>query len=191
MYELELRSFVGEDEYARVAALLPMLGVPEGPVRQVTYYLDHPIDTRVQLMARGGRVWQKLGRIHDEVRKEYEALVDRHAASALLSILGNLGHGIRIVWYRERRWVRSGELTVTLDHTVGYGRIVEVEALFSRDADRPHAMRAVEEMLARLAVSPTPRSVFDSAFERYSREWRALTQNVGDTWLDDAPCGYE
>ncbi len=118
MLEVELRALLSDHDFERIRT---QLGTAQ-PIRQITYYLDSPVDTRIQLSSHGGKVWQKLGKIHEDAREEVEVPLSSENAKRMLHLFQNMGFAIKVAWFRERRsYVRDG-ITIALDNTVGYGK---------------------------------------------------------------------
>jgi adenylate cyclase class IV len=183
MIEVELRAFLDESAYTQLLTRFRSEGHDVRPVRQITHYLDSKIDTRIQLSRTSGRCWQKLGHMHDTMRQEIEIPLSRSDANALLQIMKNLGFGVRISWYRERVQFNIGQITVSLDHTIGYGRILEVEILC--EAEKAEASRdTLLKFMANLGLTPSPRSELDFAFKEYLSDW-SRTFGLSELWLDE------
>jgi adenylate cyclase class IV len=183
MIEVELRTFLDEETYMQLLARFRSEGHDVRPVRQITHYLDSKIDTRIQLSRTSGKFWQKLGHMHDTMRPEIEIPLSRSDANALLQIMENLGFGVRVTWYRERVQFHIDRITVSLDHTIGYGRILEAEILC--EAEEAEASRlTLSKFMSHLGVTPSPKSQLDSAFKEYSSDW-SRTFGLSEAWLDE------
>ena len=184
MTEVELRCFLDEEAYNRLKRSLVSRGVLEEDTRQITHYLGHPVDTRVQMSRDSGRVWQKLGRMHDTARQEIDAPMSRTAAERMYEIFMNLGFQTKVSWYRHRLVFRSDGLSVALDNTVGYGRILEVEAVCEESEFRIQEARLVE-LLSSLGLKASPKEDFDRAFGDYLLYWKERTAGLGPHWIDE------
>ena len=185
-FEVESRAFISSDRFESLRLELEgRLGRIDS-VRQVTVYLEHPVDTRVQLEQARGKIWQKSGEMHGSERREIEVNLERDQALKLMEIFQNLGHAPAIFWFRERRSYRDGKFTVCLDKTIGYGLIVEVEIITDAEGIE-EAKRDVGRYLRELGVEETPKSIFDSAFAEYQKNWRVATEGLDWQWLEALP----
>ena len=182
--EVELRAFIDANQYGDLLQRLRREGVETEHTRQITHYLETEVDTRIQFSTTGGRVWQKLGRMHDTARKELEVITSTADAKVLLQIFLNLGYDIKVTWYRERRTFRVSELQVMLDDTVGYGQIIEVEVLSEESAVEANRQR-LRDYLTVLGIEPTCREIFDNAYSEYLRSWRSKTATLGNHWIEE------
>lgn len=184
MIEVELRSFVDEATYARLEKHFRQTGKLTENTRQITHYLEHPVDTRIQLSQNGGRVWQKLGKMHESQRQEFEIKMSRTDAQSALEIFKNLGLGIKVSWFRHRLAFEMNGLSVTLDNTVGYGRILEVEILCEESAAAQSEAK-LREFITSLGLAPAQKTDFDAAFAAYVKDWHTLTAACSAQWLDE------
>jgi adenylate cyclase class IV len=185
MKEVELRSFVTPAQAEAVLAQVSSAGFTQiSDERQITYYLDIPSDTRVQISTHSGKVWQKLGKMHDTSRTEFNAPMSRESAENMLEIFKNMGLGIKVAWLRHRREFTRGGLSLTVDNTVGYGWIVEVELQSAADDTAP----VVEELrgeLKKLGLAASPKETFDTAYKSYVANWKTLTAGQLEGFLGD------
>jgi adenylate cyclase class IV len=184
MTEVELRAFVDDQTFGRLLTKFRVEGHKVRPVRQVTYYLDSQVDTRVQISRKSGKLWQKLGKMHETMRTEIEVFLSRKDAKALLQIMANLGFTVKVVWYRERVQFSIGQLTVSLDDTVGYGRILEVEIVCG-ESEANESRDSLLKFLVGLGVTPSPRDEFDAAYREYVANWRLRTEGLSENWVDE------
>ncbi len=174
--ECEIRSFLSDDDYGRAAGLLGTIGTYEGEDEQMTYYLkgNGDPDLRIQRNKTGSKIWMKKGRMHDAARQEIELPCRSEDFPTLEKLFLALGYAVSIKWFRKRRTYKVEDITATLDDTLGYGKILELEILCREDG-RIEAMRRLEGMMTRLGISPTPKEDFDARYGDYERNWRALT----------------
>lgn len=185
MTEVEIRAFLDQTQYQQLLSYLTSDSAEVLHTKQVTYYLDCDTDTRVQLSQHSGKVWQKSGQIHDASRVEIQADMSRDAAAAMLNIFEKMGYDIKVKWFRERRKFRLREFTVCLDHTVGYGMILEAELLCEEEPLMiDQAKRLLAGLFDELNISITPPELFNKAFNNYLEEWEVRTDNLTLDWLD-------
>jgi adenylate cyclase class IV len=181
--EVELRAFITEEEYEALIATLSRSSKLVEHTRQITHYLDTLVDTRIQVSTSGGRVWQKLGQMHDPAREELEILMSKQDARRMLRIFENIGVRVKVAWFRERHSFLDGPYRISLDETIGYGRILEVELQCER-SDVPQRSQDVLGKLHALGLEPTERTDFDNAYSEYLRSWRERTAGLDFVWLE-------
>lgn len=183
MFEFEKRAFVSEAKYEELLRRFALKGLKLESKRQITYYLSLPADTRVQISSDGsGKVWQKLGTIHDDAREEIELKITRDEAADVLRIFKNAGVEVKVAWCRERTKFIDGEVSVFLDNTVGYGYVVEVEMKGEIDV-KEECLARLNEYLSDLDIAVTPREVFDKAYADYLASWKEKIGGFGEAWL--------
>jgi predicted adenylyl cyclase CyaB len=173
--ECELRAFVTDGQYESLLRRLRTDAVHDGRDEQVTYYFEGngDPDLRIQRNARGGKIWYKGGKMHEEARKEIEIPFEDEAAFGKFEELFlALGYHVSIKWFRVRETFRLGDVTVTLDDTKGYGKIVEFERLCAEDG-REAALDGLREAMAGYGIAPTPKEDFDRRYAEYKADWRS------------------
>lgn len=180
MIEVELRALIDATTYIR---LLNIFGVPKEHSRQVTYYLDTHVDTRIQISTKGGKLWQKLGAMHADVREEFEVPLTQEEVRTMRAIFVNLGFGIKAAWFRERYLFQTSDIAWTIDDTVGYGKILEAELLVN-ESDIEFARARLVKEFAKLGVAVTEKAVFERAYEQYLLTWKTVTQGLDETWIE-------
>ncbi len=182
MIEVEYRSFINKETYSTLEQEFVKYFDYIGSERQITYYLNHEVDTRVQITGKQCRFWQKLGKIHDVARQETEIILKPEDGPKLLQIFENLGYDIKIAWFRDRKSFKFKNINIELDNTVGYGLILEVEILCLEN----EISKSKEELIHFLESYRLPisnREVFDDAFRRYEENWRELTKDLDASWI--------
>jgi predicted adenylyl cyclase CyaB len=183
MIEVELRSFITSDQYSNLLQRFLKEGRLVEHTRQITYYLEHHIDTRIQVSTKGGRVWQKLGKMHDAARREYEVEMSRTDAETMLTLFRNLDFDFKVIWYRERQAFEVNGISVALDDTIGYGKILEVEIMCEESREEISRSKLLEQ-LHTLGVDLTDKEIFDTAFAEYLQTWRNRTAHLSTDWID-------
>ena len=184
LVEVELKVFIDESTYGRLLKEFSRLGKLIEDTRQITHYLDHPMDTRVQISRDGGKIAQKTGWVHDEARHELEIKMSRTQAKDALKIFKNIGIGPKISWFRHRLAYQISRINVMLDNTVGYGMILEPEIMAPKD-EIAESKDRLKNFLFELGLAASPKDVFEKAFREYSLQWRERTQGLDESWLDE------
>lgn len=175
MIEVELRSFLSQEEYNRLLGEMEEGAEKVKEDRQITYYFSSDADLRIQKNKGYAKLWLKGGEIHDRDREELEVKFDREDFEKLEKILKVLGYDVEIKWYRKRHKFDWNGFEVCIDHTPGYGRIVEIEKMCEKgEEDETH--RELEEALEKLGIEPTPKEKFDEKFRHYRNNWQDILQ---------------
>lgn len=183
MIEVELRSFISEEKYNSIVRLFESKCNNYKYSRQITYYFENDVDTRLQISSDGGKLWQKLGRMHAIAREELEALFSRTDAEVLLKIFINMGMQIKVIWFRERKLFDIDGVKLSLDYTVGYGYIIEAEICSSEDEVKNN-VSVLEKLFNSLGVIPSSGKDFDREYELYLKSWKERTKQLGLSWVD-------
>ena len=173
MIEVEVRSFISEDEYDRLIKEMEEKGEKVKEDKQITYYFSGDEDLRIQKNNSFAKLWMKGGDIHDDDREEFEVEFDRDDFQTLKEILEALGYEVEIKWYRKRHKFRWKGFDVCVDYTPGYGRIVEIEKL-CEEGDEEGKYGELLDALEELGVEETPDEEFDEAYERYKNNWKDI-----------------
>jgi predicted adenylyl cyclase CyaB len=174
--ECEIRAFVTEEQYEQLSETLGRIAEFGGEDEQVTYYLEgngNP-DLRIQRNAAGSKVWLKKGRMHDEARGEIELHCQSDDFETLEQLFLALGYGVSIKWFRKRRLYALDGITVTLDDTKGYGKIIELERLCGEN-ERAAALVQLKSLMSELGVDTTPKEEFDRRYRIYKEHWQQMT----------------
>ena len=175
--ECEIRSFVTDGEYAELLGQLKRTAMYAGQDEQVTYYFtgNGDPDLRIQRNANGAKIWYKGGKMHEEARQEIEILCNGDGDfKRLEDLFLALGYRVSIKWFRTRHIFKIGSVTVTLDDTKGYGKIIEFEKICLED-EREDALTELKLKMNELGVAPTPKEEFDRRYADYKENWRSLT----------------
>lgn len=184
MIEIELRAFINEDQYKNIFSILRSSSVEiEKNVKQITYYLDAGTDTRIHISSSGGGLRQKLGKMHENARKEIELHLTNDEAMIMKNIFLNLGFKIKVIWYRIRHTFQNNNIKISLDNTIGYGMILEVEML-SEDRDIKSQEKYLENFINSFGLEPTPKEISDDKLSVYILNWRKLTNGLDESWID-------
>ncbi|MFP4633997.1 MAG: CYTH domain-containing protein [Candidatus Aenigmatarchaeota archaeon] len=173
MKEVEVRSFISKEEYDRLLEEMERKGRKIKEDIQVTYYFSGERDLRIQKNMKFAKLWLKGGEIHDKSREELEVKFDRDDFEKLEKLLKMMGHKIEIKWYRKRNQFDWNGFKVCIDHTPGYGRIIEIEKMCEKDEEGEVYERALEA-LEKLNVEKTPKEKFDEKYEHYKNNWQEI-----------------
>lgn len=169
--ECELRSFLTKERFEVLKERLSIEGELVGSDDQVTYYFDGPQDLRIQKSGSYAKVWLKKGKMHDEAREEVEIRTAKENFEALNELFRTLGYTVSIEWYRMRHTFRWRHVDVMLDHTKGYGHIVELEKLCEPEG-KAEALEELNALMKELGVTVTPKEEFRKRFDDYRMHWR-------------------
>lgn len=169
--ECELRSLLDKERFDALYGRLVREGEELGTDEQVTYYFDGPTDLRIQENGSYAKVWLKKGQMHDEAREEIEIRTDKADFGNLKELFLALGHTIEIEWYRTRHTFRWKGIDVMLDHTRGYGYIIELEKCCDPER-KTETLDELHHLLDGLGIAQTPTEEFEKRFDDYRRHWR-------------------
>jgi predicted adenylyl cyclase CyaB len=172
--EVELRSFVSESEFLRLVGFFEKNAKFTGDDEQETHYFDGGEDLRIQKNLNFSKVWLKKGALHDTCREEIEIHTGRENFESLSKLFFALGKKVRIKWFRKRKTFEWKGVTVCLDFTRGYGRIIELEKLCPPGEEK-QALEELEKRMSELGIRATPREEFDRKFREYEKNWEKLT----------------
>lgn len=172
MIEVEVRSFVSEEQFKKLIEFMKKNAKHGGHDSQTTYYFSGSADLRIQKSSGYAKLWLKKGKIHDDSREEIEVKFAREDFGKLEALMKGLGYEVEMGWLRERdRFLWDG-VKVTLDFTKGYGHIIELERLTDDEKSKDKIHAELVAKLESLGVEPTPKEIFDRKFEEYKRNWR-------------------
>ncbi len=171
--EVETRSFLSDEEYARLLAFMESDAEHVKDDEQETVYFSGDKDLRVQKNSTGAKIILKGGKIHDEHREEKEVSFKKEDFEKMESILVGTGLEVEIRWFRKRKEFKWMGAKVCLDKTRGYGNIIEIEIMCDEDGV-DDAREEVSLLMKGLKVSQTPKYVFDERFNYYKNNWKRL-----------------
>jgi predicted adenylyl cyclase CyaB len=174
--ECEIRAFVTDEQYDALSERLMRIAMSGGEDEQVTYYFtgNGDPDLRIQRNGTGAKIWMKKGAMHDEARHEIEVPCQGDDFPALEELFLALGYVVSVKWFRKRRLFKLDGITVTLDDTKGYGKIIELEKICMED-ERDTSLGQLKTQMHELGIAPTPKEEFDLRLKNYKENWRALT----------------
>lgn len=171
--ECEVRALLDYYQYEGLKARLMQEAEFKGEDMQETRYFEGPHDLRIQKSGSCAKVWLKKGKMHDECREEVEVRMEPERFGDLERLFDALGYATGIVWLRHRMRFDWGDVDVSLDHTKGYGYVIELEKM-SDEAGREETVRYLKDKLAELGLKPTPKPVLHERFTYYRERWQTL-----------------
>jgi len=171
--EVEIRSFITKDKYEDLLEFFRQNARLVKEDSQETHYFDSEADLRTQKNSQGAKIWLKKGKIHDEVREEIEVKFGEDNFDNINKIFENLGYGVDVKWFRKRFQFDWQGIKVCLDHTKGYGYIIELEKM-SDEKGKEGVLNLLRVRLKELGVEETSKEEFNNKFEYYKQNWRSL-----------------
>lgn len=172
--EVEVRSFVDDEQFLLVKSRLDIDFDFIGRLNEITVYFSGEKDLRLRKNEEGVFLILKEGKIHDDSRKEFEIRFGAEDFDKMIQLLKGLGYEVEIKWFRERLEYRKENISVLLDDTKGYGKILELEEMTESGRELESKNR-LEEMIKNLGVSKiTSKEEFGQRFEYYKNNWKSL-----------------
>jgi predicted adenylyl cyclase CyaB len=173
--EIEIRAFVTDEQYKKLADFLTKNAEFVSDDKQETHYLSGDNDLRIQKNNRYAKIWMKKGKIHDDEREEIEIKTGKEDFEELKKLFLELGYITEIKWFRTRKEYKWEDITVCLDDTRGYGKIIELEKITEGD-DKEVTLDYLKNKLAELNVPLTPKEEFNRKYAHYKQNWKTLTE---------------
>ncbi len=169
--ECEVRSLIDRSQYEKLKAFFSNVAdfVSEGS--QETRYFEGPHDLRIQRGGSYAKVWLKKGSVLDGSLQEVDIRLDSETFPKLEKLFEALGYKTAVVWQRYRLSFAWDDVAVALDHTEGYGYVVEMR-LSCDEASRGQTNERLRERLAMLGLRPTPKPVLHERFSHYRERWK-------------------
>lgn|SRR3989338_1111665 len=174
MIEVELRSFVTKEQYEKLLDFFKSEAKLLKDDNQETHYFSGENDLRIQKNNYFSKIWMKKGKIHDESREEIELKFPTEDFGKLQDLFESLGYKVYIKWFRDRKQFDWNGIDVSLDHTKGYGNIIEMELLVKEENEKADALQRLKDKFAHLGIDITPKEVFNEKFNYYKENWRSL-----------------
>jgi predicted adenylyl cyclase CyaB len=171
--EVEIRSFISKEKYSELLKYFKENSKFINEDYQETFYFDSKQDLRIQRNNFFSKIWLKKGNLHDEKREEIEIKFPKEDFEKLEKLFLSLGYNIEIKWFRTRNTFKYEEISVMLDYTKGYGYIIELEKLSSKE-NQEQALSLLKEKLNKLNIKLTPKEEFDKKFNYYKENWKNL-----------------
>jgi predicted adenylyl cyclase CyaB len=174
VYEAELRSFISREKYDELVSFFSQNAELLSDTSQETHYLNSDKDLRIQKNDDYSKVWLKLGKMHDEQRKEIEIRMKPQDFDSLKELFETIGFGAKIKWFRKRKEFSWKDLSVCLDDTKGYGTIIEIEKLCNSKEEADAANEEIKQRFSELGIMVSPKEEFMQKFQYYEKNWKDL-----------------
>ncbi len=171
--EAEVRSFISEEKYNELLDFFKENAEIVKEDYQETFYFNSEEDLRIQKNDFYSKVWLKKGKLHDDSREEIEIKFDKNDFENVEKLFLALGYETEIKWLRKRFEFNWKGTTVCLDHTKGYGYIIEFEKMCSEE-EKEREVGLLKDKLKSLGVDLTSKEEFNRKFNDYKENWRVL-----------------
>ena len=180
MIEVEKRSFITKEKYEDIIVKLKKDNVDMEETNQITYYLKGDTDFRIMFPNDFTKMWLKKGNLHDDAREEMEVKVDNQYKEDLIKMLSALNYEVEIKWFRKRIEATYNSYYLTLDYSIGYGYIIEIEKLVEDEKEIDDVKQELESTLKALGVEITPKEEFNIKYQDYKLNWNSYTKEVNE-----------
>jgi len=175
--EVEIRSFLSKEQYEKLLEFFVKNSRLIEEDSQETHYFDCPEDLRIQKNNNGSKIWMKKGKIHDEHREEIEIKMNHEDFNKARKILNSIGLSTEIIWLRKRKKFEWKDIKVCLDHTIGYGYLIELEKMSSEE-NKEEILNDLKGKFNELQIPPTSKEEFEKRFNHYKENWEELMENA-------------
>lgn len=172
--EVEVRSFITNEQYENLIERFKQEAQFLGEDEQITYYFDTPQDLRIQKNNTYSKTWLKKGNLHDDHREEIEVRCAKEDFEKLEQLYLSLGYRVAIKWFRKRHSFTWGDISLAIDHTKGYGYIIELEKMAGED-EKEQVLVELRQAMEKLSIPQTPKEEFERRYAYYKENWRSLT----------------
>jgi adenylate cyclase class IV len=180
MIEVEQRSFISEEKYNELINYFKENGVVFGETKQISNYFKGDLDFRIMAADNYTKMWLKKGKMHDDAREEIEVFIDNDYRDNLFKLFANLGYEIEIKWFRKRLMGVYQDITVTIDYTIGYGYIIELEKIVEDRSMVEETKAYLLKTFENLGVNVSSREEFEEKYEDYRINWKKYTKGITD-----------
>lgn len=171
--EVEIQNFISEEKYIELIRFFERNAEFVKTDFQETFYFDENSNLRIQRNNKGAKLWHKSGNVHDEFMEEIEINSNRDEFEKMEKFLNKLGHTVKIKWLRLRNQFNWNGIKVCLDHTKGYGYIIELEKMSSEE-NKEKNLDELKQKLSELNIEQTPKEVFTEKYNYYKENWRNI-----------------
>jgi predicted adenylyl cyclase CyaB len=175
--EVEIRTFISEGKYNQLKLIFQNNWQFISKDNQITHYFDTKQDLRIQKNDFYSKIWLKKGQIHDDQREEIEIKCDKKDFQTLRKLFAALGHQTEIEWYRKRLTFELDDIKAMLDHTEGYGYILELEKM-STTKEQDQTLQLLQQKMQELNIEITPKDKFKQQYQHYKENWKELTNHL-------------
>ncbi len=173
MIEVELRAFISKQKHDELFDFFMENANLTKNDFQETHYFNTEQDLRIQKSDSHAKIWLKKGKLHDSAREEIELKLPRGAFENLQKIFSELGFGVEIKWFRQRKQFDWSSIKVCLDYTKGYGYIIELEKKVPEE-EKLETLKELEDKFSELGIEVTPKSEFNEKYAEYKNNWQNL-----------------
>ncbi len=177
MIEVEQRGIVTEEIYNK---LISMFKKEIKTTKQITYYFSGEKDFRLMMTKDYNQLWLKEGKMHDDAREEIVVKIDPSYKDSILNMLKALSYSVKIKWYRVRNEVKYKGYDLTIDYTVGYGYVVEIEKIIKKDSMINDTKEELIKVLGELGITPSNKEELNKVYEYYKENYITLTKNIDE-----------
>jgi len=171
--EVEIRTFITKEEYQNLLEYFKEHAELIKEDYQETFYFDCKEDLRIQKNNFGSKICMKKGKVHDEHREELEIKISQDQFGKLEKLFSALNYNTEIKWFRKRHEFKWNDITVCIDHTRGYGYIIELDKMCNNE-NKEQEYENLKQKLQSLNLEITPREHFEEKFNHYKNNWRDL-----------------
>ena len=169
--EVETRAFVSKTDYLRLKRYFDAQAKLIKKDHQITYYLTGKNDLRLQINNFDAKIWLKNGKIHQKAREEIEIRFAKNDFSKMKKLFAILGYKPYIRWDRLRYKYQFGQITVCLDDTKNYGKVLEMEKI-TTSKNKEKVLRLLQDTMKKLRIVQTSAKVFDDKYTKYIKKYR-------------------
>ncbi|MBS3175169.1 CYTH domain-containing protein [Candidatus Woesearchaeota archaeon] len=171
--EVEVKSLISKGQYEKLLEFFNNNAKLIKEDYQETYYFDTKDDFRIQKNNFFSKLVYKKGKIHDETREEIEIKFSKDEFAKLEKVFLLMGINVQIKWFRDRKQFDWHGVDVCVDHTRGYGYILELEIL-SNETEKDNKLQILKDKFSELGIEITSREEFDNKFNYYKENWKSL-----------------
>ncbi|MCW8965799.1 MAG: CYTH domain-containing protein [Candidatus Pacearchaeota archaeon] len=171
--EVEVQTFITKQEYEQLLEFFKQNAEFVKEDLQETFYFDENSNLRIQKNNSGAKLWHKEGNVHDEFMEEIEIQLKQEDFENAEKFLNKLGHQVKIKWHRLRNQFNWKGIKVCIDHTKGYGYILELEKITTQD-EQEETLKKLKQKLSELNIKKTPKEIFTQKYNHYKENWREL-----------------
>ncbi|KKP98212.1 MAG: Adenylyl cyclase CyaB [Candidatus Moranbacteria bacterium GW2011_GWD2_36_12] len=171
--ETEIRSLITEEQYKTLLKFFKKEGKFLGKENQISYYFSGEQDLRIQKSDKSAKIWLKKGKMHADCREEIEVKFDLKEFENAEKLFESLGYEVKIKWFRKRNTFLWKGISVMLDDTKGYGRIIELEKM-CKEMEKEKTINMLRAKMEFLKIEETKKDEFEKKFEYYKKNWKKI-----------------
>ncbi len=171
--ECEVRALVDVAQYEKLKGFFMNVATFVGEGHQETRYFEGTHDLRIQKNDSYAKVWLKKEATFGADREVVEIRVEPERFSDLERLFDALEYKTAVIWLRHRLKFEWDGVAVALDHTKGYGYVVEMK-LAGDEACRVETLDKLRAKMSLLGLKPTPKPILHERFSFYREHWKEL-----------------